>query len=271
MDGHARAYFGTRAVQKTHVARLKFPAPATAETWVADANGDPVFVVIGEPSQSLAGELRALLPELRQIAGQRRVTVCFDRGGWSPALFADLLEAELDLLTYRKGHIPDLPDAAFTAASHLDEHGRDHRYDLAEATAGLAIASGRRAGQTVVLRQVTRRSADRRGRIRQVHILTSRQAADLPAAEVAYRASSRWREENYFRYGTPQRPRKRPATRRCCSSAAPPRARRWSSPTRSSTPSTHPRRPRSPTWTPPAPRPPPPRPGSGSATWPPAP
>ena len=200
VDGHARAYFGTRAVQKTHVARLKFPAPATAETWVADANGDPVFVVIGEPSQSLAGELRALLPELRQIAGQRRVTVCFDRGGWSPALFADLLEAELDLLTYRKGHIPDLPDAAFTAASHLDEHGRDHRYDLAEDTAGLAIASGRRAGQTVVLRQVTRRSADRRGRIRQVHILTSRQAADLPAAEVAYRASSRWREENYFRY-----------------------------------------------------------------------
>ena len=36
VDGHARVYYGTRAVQKTHVARLKFPAPATMETWVTD-------------------------------------------------------------------------------------------------------------------------------------------------------------------------------------------------------------------------------------------
>ena len=49
-DGHARAYFGTRQVQKMHVARLKFPGPATEETWVTDAAGDPVFMVIAEPS-----------------------------------------------------------------------------------------------------------------------------------------------------------------------------------------------------------------------------
>ena len=90
-DGHARAYFGTRQVQKMHVARLKFPGPATEETWVTDAAGDPVFMVIAEPSASLAGQLRGLLPQLRQVVGEgRRVTVCFDRGGWSPALFASL-------------------------------------------------------------------------------------------------------------------------------------------------------------------------------------
>src|SRR6185437_3578362 len=87
VDGHARAYYGTRTVQKTHIARLKFPAPATVETWVTDAGGDPVFMVVAEPSESLAGELKRLLPQLRQVAGEgRRVTVCFDRGGWSPAL-----------------------------------------------------------------------------------------------------------------------------------------------------------------------------------------
>ena len=86
VDGHARVYHGTRNVQKTHVARLKFPAPATMETWVTGQDGDPVFMVTAEPSDSLAGELRLLLPDLRAIAGQgRRVTVCFDRGGWSPA------------------------------------------------------------------------------------------------------------------------------------------------------------------------------------------
>ena len=84
VDGHARVYSGTRTVQKTHVARLKFPAPATMETWVTSQDGDPVFMVTAEPSDSLAGELRRLLPGLHGIVGQgRRVTVCFDRGGWS--------------------------------------------------------------------------------------------------------------------------------------------------------------------------------------------
>ena len=62
IDGHARVYDGTRTVQKTHVARLKFPAPATMETWVTGQDGDPVFMVVAEPSDSLAGELRRLLP-----------------------------------------------------------------------------------------------------------------------------------------------------------------------------------------------------------------
>ena len=110
IDGHARVYYGTRNVQKTHVARLKFPAPATMETWVTGQDGDPVFMVVAEPSDSLAGELRRLLPELRQVVGEgRRVTVCFDRGGWSPALFADITAAGFDLLTWRKGPAPDLP------------------------------------------------------------------------------------------------------------------------------------------------------------------
>ena len=42
------------------------------------------------------------------------MTVCFDRGGWSPALFADILQAGFDLLTWRKGPAPDLPAAEFT-------------------------------------------------------------------------------------------------------------------------------------------------------------
>jgi hypothetical protein len=73
-------------VQKTYVARLKFPAPATMETWVTGQDGDPVFMVTAEPSDPLAAAVRRLLPSLRQVVGQgRRVTVCFDRGGWSPA------------------------------------------------------------------------------------------------------------------------------------------------------------------------------------------
>jgi len=198
-DGHARAYFGTRQVQKMHVARLKFPGPATEETWVTDAAGDPVFMVIAEPSQSLAGQLRGLLPQLRQVVGEgRRVTVCFDRGGWSPALFADITAAGFDLLTYRKGPAADLPGPAFTTVTCTDDRGRSHEYDLADTIVELAITDGPRKGEHVTLRQVTRREPASRGAIRQVHTLTSR--TDLPAGEVCWRMSSRWREENYFRY-----------------------------------------------------------------------
>jgi hypothetical protein len=69
VDGHARGRYGARKVQKTHIARPKFPAPATEETWVTGQNGEPVFMVIAEPSDSLAGELRRLLPGLREITG----------------------------------------------------------------------------------------------------------------------------------------------------------------------------------------------------------
>ncbi len=199
VDGHARAYFGTRKVQKTHIARLKFPAPATEETWVTDQDGDPVFMVIAEPSDSLAGELRRLLPQLRAVAGEgRRVTVCFDRGGWSPALFADITEAGFDLLTWRKGPAPDLPPAGFTVITCTDDRGREHQYDLADTTVSLGITDGPRKGQAIGLRQVTRRVPARGGAIRQIHALTTRR--DLPAGEVCWRLSSRWREENYFRY-----------------------------------------------------------------------
>jgi transposase len=199
VDGHARVYYGTRTVQKTHVARLKFPAPATMETWVTDSGGDPVFMVIAEPSDSLAGELRRLLPALRQVVGAgRRVTVCFDRGGWFPALFADITAAGFDVLTWRKGPAPDLPAAAFTTVTCTDDRGGRHEYELADATVELGISEGPRKGQTVSLRQVTRLVPARAGGTRQIHVLTSRD--DLAAGEACWRMASRWREENYFRY-----------------------------------------------------------------------
>jgi transposase len=199
VDGHARVYYGTRDVQKTHIARLKFPAPATVETWVTGQDGEPVFMVAAEPSDSLAGELRRLLPQLRQVVGEgRRVTVCFDRGGWSPALFADITGAGFDLLTWRKGPAPDLPADTFTTITCADDRGREHEYDLADTAVTLTISDGPRKGQTVSLRQVTRRVPARGGGTRQIHALTTR--TDLAAGEVCWRLTSRWREENYFRY-----------------------------------------------------------------------
>jgi len=203
VDGHTRAYFGKRDIQKMHLARLKFPGPATEETWVTGSAGDPLLVVMAQPSSSLAAQIRDLLPALRDITGPAaRPVLCFDRGGWSPALFADITDAGFDLLTYRKNDtgkdIPDLPGDAFSAAGWTGGDGREHAYDLADTTISLTVSEGEHKGRVLELRQVTRRKP---GDTRQVHILTTRPAAALPAAAVIYRMTSRWREENYFRYG----------------------------------------------------------------------
>jgi len=196
VDGHVRAYQGTRRIAKTHVPRLKFPAPATVETWVADAAGDPLLVVLAQPGASLAGELRRLIPEMRTMVGdQRRVLVGFDRGGWSATLFADLDAAGFDTLTWRKGATADIDAHAFTEHTHIDEHGRTHSWALADTEVALDITDGPRKGEVFAMRQI---SLFDTARTRQMHILTTRR--DLPAAEIRYRMGSRWRQENHYRY-----------------------------------------------------------------------
>jgi hypothetical protein len=218
VDGHVRAYQGGRKIGKTHLARLRFPAPATVETWVSDAHGDPVLVVMAEPGASLAGELRWLVPELRAAVGdERRVLVGFDRGGWSPALFKHLHANGFDVLTWRKGPAEDVAPAAFTDLTYRDEQtGREHTWRAADSTVTLPLAAtkphsgqdNQDAGQQVfTMRQVTLAVPARAGKhtdgdgeqaMRQIHILTTR--TDLPTGEVIYRMGSRWRQENYFRY-----------------------------------------------------------------------
>jgi len=195
VDGHVRAYQGTRKIGKTHAARLKFPAPATVETWVSDGHGDPVLVVMAEPAASLAGELRRLLPTLRDAVGDdRRVLVGFDRGGWSPALFAHLSDHEFDVLTWRKQPAPDLDRSLFNEVTFTDEGGLVHTWQAADTRVDLPVDDD---GGTFTMRQVTRLIDTKTG-TRQAHVVTTR--TDLPVGEVLYRMGSRWRQENYFRY-----------------------------------------------------------------------
>ena len=201
IDGHTRAYFGTREVQKTHVARLKFPSPATEETWVTGQSGDPMLVVIGEPSDSLAARIKELLPDLRDICGGlARPVLCFDRGGWSLDLFAEVTGAGFGLLTYRKNvsgkPVPDVADEKFTAVTWAGDDKRERVYDVADTRVTLTVPSGEHKGEELDLRQVTRRDKGK-----QVHILTTETAGELPAGGAVYRMTRRWREENWFRYG----------------------------------------------------------------------
>ncbi len=202
LDGHVRVYSGTRQLAKTHIARMRIAGPATEETWVGDADGDPVMVLTAAPSQSLAAELRRTLPDLRAVVGPgRRCTVVFDRGGYSPAVFVEIVAAGFDLLTYFKGSWARSAQSAFTTTAFSDPDGSTHTYSLAELAIDLVVPAQpattdqpARPASTITLRLVVRRSDDGH----QTPILTNR--TDLTVGEIAYRMSARWRQENYFKY-----------------------------------------------------------------------
>jgi hypothetical protein len=202
LDGHVRVYSGTRQLPKTHIARMRIAGPATEETWVGDADGDPVMVLTAPPSQSLAAELRRTLPDLRAIVGPgRRCTVVFDRGGYSPAVFVEIAAAGFDLLTYFKGTWAQSAENTFTTTDFIAPDGSAHTYCLAERPIELPVPAvpaaadtPARAASTITLRLVVRRSDDGH----QTPILTNR--TDLTVGEIAYRMSARWRQENYFKY-----------------------------------------------------------------------
>lgn len=199
VDGHVRAYQGTKKIGKIYSTRLKFPVPATEETWVTDAHGSPVFVVMAAPGASLATELRNLLPELRTAVGDdRRVLVGFDRGGWSPDLFKHMAANGFDVLTWRKGAAKNIDEDLFKEVSHKDEHGEERKWSVADTVVDLPLAVTKKTGEVFSIRQLSRIVAAAGGGTRQIHILTTDHA--MGAGEVVYRMGSRWRQENQFRY-----------------------------------------------------------------------
>ena len=191
VDGHVRAYHGKADIPKAHLARMRLAMPAAADTWVADARGDGVLVWCEEPGASLVGELRRVAVEVRALVGpDARPTIIFDRGGWSPKLFAELVAAGFDIATYRKGAKPVEPRSAFVAQRHIDEAGRAHDYLLADRNVRIPYDGKKRY---FACRQITRLQDGH-----QTQVLTTR--ADPDPAPVAHAMFSRWRQENFFRY-----------------------------------------------------------------------
>jgi transposase len=192
VDGHVRVYHGKREMPKTHVARMRISMPATTDYWVNDAEGDPLVVVATEANKRLVRMVPDVLADVRSLVGERRVTVVFDRGGWSQKLFAKLLADGFDILTYRKGPYPRVPIACFRRRSAVVD-GYRISYRLADQGVYLAYGQGKKR-RRLHLRQVTRLGDDGH----QTPIITSRR--DLRAVDIAYRMFERWRQENFFKY-----------------------------------------------------------------------
>jgi len=185
VDGHVRVYHGKQDLPKAHVARMRLALPATSDYWVNDERGDPLFVLTAPANAGMVKMLPPVLDEIRRLVGKRRLTIVFDRGGYSPKLFKKILAAGFELLTYRKGRFRPVRLKDFERRTEVID-GRRVEYVLSDQN--VRIKGG------PPLRQVVRLSHGGH----QKPILTSRR--DLSAVEVAFYMFERWRQENFFKY-----------------------------------------------------------------------
>lgn len=187
IDGHVRTYHGKHKIAKGYDTRRRLAVPATTDYWVNDRRGDPLLVVTAEANAGMTQMLEPLLKEARTLLGpERRATVVFDRGGWSPKIFKKIIDMQFDILTYRKGRIRRVSERRFVLReATLD--GRPVKYRLFDQAVRLLKGKLR-------LRQVIRLSDDGH----QTAILTS--LWDERDIHVAYRMFERWRQENFFKY-----------------------------------------------------------------------
>ena len=161
--------------------------PATTDYWVNDRAGDPLLLITGDVNAALTKAFPELLREVRGVIGERRATIVFDRGGWSPKLFHTMIQDRFDILTYRKGKGRLIHERCFVhRRAKLD--GRWVSYELHDQPVRFLKGKLR-------LRQVTRLCDDGH---HQTQVITNRW--DLRDIEVAHRMFDRWRQENFFKY-----------------------------------------------------------------------
>lgn len=185
VDGHVRIYHGKREIPKGYVTRMRLAMPSTTDYWVNDQSGDPLFVITAPANAGMTKMLPKVLTEVKNLVGDRRVTIVFDRGGWSPKLFEKLV-TDFDILTYRKGKCRRISNSRFVLRkATLDRRSVEYR---------LHDQPVRFLNGKLRLRQVTRLTDDGH----QTHVITSRW--DIADIEVAYRMFERWRQENFFKY-----------------------------------------------------------------------
>ncbi len=188
IDGHVRPYNGSNhKLPKTHVARRRLCMSATTDFWINDAKCEPLFFVTAEANDSLLSMLeKEVIPELKKLAGKgNRVTLVFDREGWSPKSFERWFKADIDVITYRKGKYDPWPEECFIEVeSHV--RGKAVKYLLGERSIKI--------NKNFWLREV-RRLCDNG---HQTSIITTRQ--DVNCEQVARRMFFRWNQENFFRY-----------------------------------------------------------------------
>lgn len=204
VDGHVRVYHGSLTeLPRRRVSRQKICLRGTTDYWVNAMDGQPFFVV----TKAVDPGLRKVLEEeiaprlLKEVPNQPtqaelqanrrlpRLTVIFDREGYSPDLFKRLWELRIAVTSYRK-FADDLWNVEeFVPRKVRLINGEEVQMSLAER--GVRLSNG------LWVREIRRRD-EKTGH--QTAIISTDYLKALEAVAMAMFA--RWCQENFFQYMT---------------------------------------------------------------------
>jgi hypothetical protein len=185
VDGHMKAYSGKRHLQEVWNSQRRMPLPAVHSYFVGDQQGRPLLFLTEELSANLAKAMPRVVEVIREVLGDRRFCVIFDRGGYDGKLFTWLSEEKIDFITYQRRDV-SLPEDSFSRRETRFE-GRRVRFIAAEDEIHI--------GGSGPWRRIVVRTKDGH----QTPIVTNI-TASLSPARICCLMFARWRQENFFKY-----------------------------------------------------------------------
>ncbi|RLB76845.1 MAG: hypothetical protein DRH24_17230 [Deltaproteobacteria bacterium] len=201
VDGHVRVYHGRQTkLPKRYVARERLCLRGTTDYWVNDALGQPFFSVNAPVNPGLLEIIRReIVPRLEQDVPNQpseaeleanrwlfRFALVFDREGYSPVFFLEMLKKRIVCYTYRKYQSEDWRRDEFSRHEVKFPNGEVVELELAE--------RGTLLGRKIWVREI--RKLTKSGH--QTALVTTDFLSD--AAKIAGSMFSRWSQENFFKY-----------------------------------------------------------------------
>lgn len=193
IDGHFCPYSGSRPLAKGWNAKRRLVEPGQTDVYVHDAAGRALFFINRPLNDHLSKVMAKIIEEIRSVAGEEKILLIFDRGGYSGALFKELNKLGIGFITYLKGRKAKrrFPSAMFERRwwKVMDPAGINKAkrcvYRIYEKGTRLRGAGVTR---TLILK-------DKEG---QIPVLTN--CKEMPSAKTVHLLKMRWRQENSIKY-----------------------------------------------------------------------
>ena len=132
LDGHVREYYGKHRLFQAKKAQRQLVTPAATDTWVHDAYGEPLLVVTSEVNAQLTQVLEPILADVQTVAARGPARHRDLRPRWlRRKLFARLIDAGFDVISYRKGKTRKLPRKCFAVQRQMID-GVKHKYEACD-------------------------------------------------------------------------------------------------------------------------------------------
>ena len=225
VDGHVQVYSGQGRLPKHFVTRQRLALPAAAGYWVHALGGAPLLCLHRQVDAGMVREIwTGIVPQLRRLGllaegpeaagSEPRLTLVFDREGWSPQLFRELRAVGIAVVTWRKGvqaerwpesefRAVDIPLRTPLGAATLQGRLAERAADLGAGCAGREIRFWgerrlRGTGKGGEPRQPRELAGQPSATQRQAALVTTHPG--LAAEQAAGLLRSRWTQENFFKY-----------------------------------------------------------------------